>query len=205
MIIYCICLRNLKKIVGSIKENRHKAEEQLEDLQYETSEFSAESVNNILLINSDLRKMVAGLDINSALSVIQGYLDSLPWKSKFRTGEIGKRGNNDSVYYVTPENISLRLKLSNMGLGNINEVIQPFMEKIVFEDDDNNISFEPEVGLTPQEYSSPEFIAMQSRGRSEGEFHSRIRTYIDASGRTVFIKNVPDGYVHTGSKINILS
>lgn len=194
---------SFKNLIDKLGEDQKRAEENLTHQTFEVDRFSVEAINRILLIDSDLKRITAGLGVDDALSVVQGYLNSFSWKARFRTGEPGKpEPDKDSIYYVTPENISLRLKLSNRSTGVILKVIQPFMERIVFEDDIGTILSEPALGLTPQEYSSPEFISLQNKRNVDKEFISKIRQYRDENGRVVLIKNAPGGYVHTGSKIN---
>jgi hypothetical protein len=196
---------DFKKLIANLSESQKSAENDLEGRSFEVDTFSIETINKILLINSDLKKMTVGLDVENALEIVQGYLNSLSWKTRFRTGESGKpESDRDSIYYVTPENISLRLKLSNRVSGDMSKVIQPFMEKIVFEDDANVIFTDPVIGLTPQEYSSPEFMALQDRDGVDHEFVSEIKQYKDESGKILLIKKAQGGCEHTGSKINIV-
>ncbi len=196
---------SFRNLITKHSQGQRELEKQVESLPYETSSFSIEALNKIILIKRDLKKATENLPIETALSAAIGYLDSHQWAARFTSGEIGKRNpDRDSLYYVTPEGASLRLKVSNKTGGLIRQVIQPFMEKIYFEDTQNNISFKPQIGLTPEEYASKEFFELQdSEDEVKASLASRIRVY-RSEGSPVLIKNVPDGYSHTGSQINFL-
>ena len=104
---------------------------------------------------------------------------------------------------MTTEGISLRLKTFNAESGDINQVVQFFAEIIFFEDDDSGIYLDLQVGLTVQEYASPEFLAIQNGGVIKKPFESKIRIYKE-NDRIVFIRNAPNGRSHTGNKVNTI-
>ena len=196
---------SFRNLLTSHSEKRRNLEKSLETLPFGTTSFSPESLNKIILIKKDLGKVVNNLNIEDALSASIGYLDSHKWAARFTTGEPGKRNpDSDSLYYMTPEGASLRLKINNKQHGDINRVIQPFFEKIFFEDitdSENRISFEPHPGLTAHEFVSPEFLAIQRGDAMNDRFESKIRVYTK-NNVPHYVQNVPDGHFHTSSTIN---
>lgn len=193
---------DFKKIIAEQAKRQQEAEKALKNLPYERKKFSPEAVNRIIMINKDLKRIIQGLDAPTALSAVRGYLDSLPWSFTFTSGEVGKATDDDSIYFMTPEGASLRLKRYNMKTGDITKVIQPFMERIVFEDDQSKVFFEPNIGLTVEEYLSPEFLALQKGDEVPDVFESKVRIYNDSGD--FIVKNVLNGLTHTGNKVNTL-
>ncbi len=195
---------SFRSLIAKHAQDQRKLEREVEGLAYETSTFSVEALNKILLIKKDLKKATANLPIETALSAAIGYLDSHQWASRFTSGELGKRNaDSDSLYYVTPEGASLRLKISNKTTGDVDRVIQPFFERIIFQDHQNNILFRPQIGLTAVEYASPEFFALQKSEQAEVPFESKIKIYQKA-GLPFVLRNVENGHSHTSSEINYL-
>lgn len=187
-----------------IRERRRKAEDALEGIPFESPRFSAEAVNRIILIRQSLQRVNAGLEFRKALEATRKLLDSLQWKAKFTTGLVGQPDRaKDSLYYLTPEGISLRLKMASAASGDINQVIRSCKEVTFFEDENNNISFEPRIGLTVQEYVSPEFLGLQNSDRTREPFESKIRIY-KQDNRVILIRNVPNGLHHTGHTVNAI-
>lgn len=187
-----------------IRETQKKADAALEGVPFECRRFPSETINRIILIRKDLKRVTADLDIKRALAVTRGYLDSHPWKAKFTTGLVGQPDRaKDSLYYVTQEGISLRLKMANAEGGDITRVIRSCKEVIFFEDGNNHIFLEPRIGLTVQEYVSPEFLAVQDGGKAKDSFESKVRIY-RKGGQVIFIRNVPNGLSHTGHTVNTI-
>ncbi len=190
-----------KNLVAGIADRKKAWDAEKEAIPSETSTFSAEAINKIILIRKDIPKITKGLDADTALSALTGYLDSHTWLHRFTTGEPGATDpSQDSQYWVTPEGASLRLKMSEARLG-VAKVIQPFCEKIYFLDHNNEICLEPNVGRIAQEYLSREFLRLQGLDAAPGSFESQIRTYAQ-HGKIVAIENTPDGFAHTSTAIN---
>lgn len=185
-----------------IQEQKRRAEQALEGVPFETPRFSAEAVNRVILIRQGIRKVTGSLEFPAALEEARKLLDSLEWKARFTTGAVGEPDpERDSLYYLTPENISLRIKLANVVTRSIHEVIRSCKEVTTFEDDKNNIFLDPAIGLTVQEYVSPKFLEIQNGDRVQEPFESSIRIYKQDS-RITHVQNVPGGLVHTGHKVN---
>ena len=195
---------SFRDVIAKHAQGQQELKREVERLPYETSSFPVEALNKIILIRKDLQKATANLPIEPALSSAIGYLDSHQWASRFTSGDIGKRNpESDSLYWVTPEGASLRLKISNKTTGDINAVIQPFYERVIFQDHQNNVLFKPQVGLVAMEYASPEFFAIQKSEKAEAPLKSRIKIY-QKDGRPYVLENVENGHSHTSSEINFL-
>lgn len=187
-----------------IRERQIKNDAALEGVPFECRKFSAEIVDRTILIRQSLHRVTANLEFLKALEAAKRLLDSVQWKAKFTTGLVGGPDKRrDSLYYMTPEGISLRLKMFNAESGDIKQVIQSFAEMIFFEDDNNNIYLNPRLGLTVQEYASPEFLAIQDGGVTRSGFESKIRIYREGD-HIILIRNVPNGRSHTGNKVNAI-
>lgn len=125
----------------------------------------------------------------AVLSEVMTYLDSLPlWQYKFSTEyKQGRRQPwdwyNDSLYYVTPSGISLRLKKAVVREQGLAGVIQPPQEKVTFENkyDFNQsdsrpkqISTVPQIGWHVEEYQSEDFRQLMASGEISQDFPSHI-------------------------------
>ncbi len=195
-----------KNIVNQMAEGRQRLEKELEGVPFEATTFSPEAINKIILINKDLKKATKGLDTETALAVATAYLDSHSWEARFTSGDVGRLDEREnSMYYVTPEGACLRLRKHYIKKGaDISRVIQPFMEKVVFEDDKESVFSEPRIGLNVQEYSTPEFLKLQnSENETDKPFESHVRVYHLSSGQTVFTsKEGRFHHVHSGDTVN---
>ena len=190
--------------IGTHAKKQAEIAQLVEHLPFEASHFSIETLNKVILITKDLKKVTANLPIETAISAAVGYLDSHRWAARFTSGDKGVRNpTRDSLYYLTSEGISLRLKMTNKDTGDINKVIQPFFEKMFFEDATNNISLQPYIGCTGQEFASRGFLALQDTDKVTEPFESQIRSYTK-DGRPFLIKNVTGGLAHTSSTINFI-
>ena len=158
----------------------------------------------------EIYEKIAGLvdgDAREALINIETYLRGLAcWKYIFTTG-VGKERNNekDSLYFVMPSGLSLRLKRSELSKG-IKSVIQPFMELVCFENEKYQIvSFEPKIGLTTMEYLTKDIYDFQT-GKKEisTDWQSKITLGKNAdTGEIVAID--PDNFAkHNGSPVNYI-
>lgn len=127
------------------------------------------------------------------------------WLYKFTTrndrSEVteAEKQNTDSIYYVTKSRQSLRLRQHDLLKDGMAGVVQPFMEKIFFIDDNANVVDEPVMGKGLFEYATDEFAKAQDE-RHASEFVSRIRRY-DKDGKIVYLNPV-DGHIHKGYEIH---
>ena len=182
---------------------RNMLDRELTNAPFEVNTFSVEAMRMMQSINSCIKEITAGRSIEDDTFAVRKYLDSLRWKHIFTSGEVNKRTDRDSRYYMTDEGASLRLKMFNVEkTGDIRRVVQPFMERIVFEDSRQGIYDEPRVGLTVMEYLSKEFSALQySSGIVRAPFVSRVKVYNTNNGRVV--KPPQDIFhIHTGNEVN---
>ncbi len=156
---------------------------------------------------------------NPILETTALYLDSVPlWKHKFSTSHEPNRhtatAHKDSLYYVTPAGLSLRLKRTNAREEGMKRVVQPFMERIVFmrnnmsinngKVDPADISNEPKIGWWVQEYSSQQFWDIQNMKKPVlGDYKSTVdlTPAKDDTGKIMLVEpqNVAD---HFGSQVN---
>lgn len=193
---------DLVRIAAEARDRREKADKALEGVPFECRRYPSSAINRIILIKKDLKRITADLDIRSALAASRAYLASHKWQARFTTGLVGKPDpGQDSLYYLSPEGISLRLKMANAESGDINQVMRSFKEITFFEDDQSGISLAPKVGLTVQEFVSPEFLELQNGDSAHSTYQSRIRIY-KQGGRIIQIRNVPNGLQHTGHEVN---
>jgi len=191
---------NFFNIIAEQAKRKQEAADRLERSPYSTDSYSVESLSRMIDIREKLNHISDNPNIHVALEEAKEYLNSLSWKHRFTSGDVGRFTERDSLYFVTPENFSIRLKTSNVQTNNIRKVIQPFMEKIFFEDKNNVVYFEPQIGFTVQEYTSKEFLLLQEMGAVKTPFQSNIRQYKLPTG--LHIQNAPNGLEHTGSRVN---
>lgn len=180
---------------------------ELEKLPFRYEKFTAQQINKLLEV---VKKLNDYQQTNSQkiedLNGLISYLDSLDmWKSKFRTGAEASREERDSIYYITENNISLRLKVSELCRG-LRYVIQPFMENIVFLEKEKPDAFYPSeksvLHSTPLEYSSVEFHALQKQTQASTDYISCVPKFYK-TGKLYFVgkpKNL--FHEHSGSEIN---
>jgi hypothetical protein len=191
---------NFFNIIAEQARKKRDAADRLERTPYSIESYSVESLSRIIDIRKNLNRISNNPNINVALEDAKEYLNSFSWKHRFTSGDVVSFTERDSLYFVTPENFSIRLKTSNIQTNNIRKVIQPFMEKIFFEDASNVVYFEPQIGFTVQEYTSKEFLSLQEMDTVETPFQSDIRQYKLPTG--LHIQNAPNGLEHTGSRVN---
>lgn len=167
---------------------------------------------------ADLFKKIDNIT-NPILETAALYLDSVPlWEHKFSTNHDHNRhpatAHKDSLYYVTPAGLSLRLKRTNARERGMEKVVQPFMERIVFmrsnmsinngKADPADISDEPKIGWWVQEYASQEFWDIQNMKKPViGDYKSTVdlTSEKDNAGKTMLVEpqNVAD---HFGDQVN---
>ncbi len=203
-----------KRIVSDKTKDRAETTSYLEGKPFETTTFSPEAINKIILINKVLKGIMnKPIPVEDALAEIQQYLSTHTWRYVFTSGEV-EPSAEDSIYYVTPEGASLRLKRYNVkATGDITKVVIPFHEKIFFFGEKNKIHLEPKIGSDVKEYISSEFLKLQrSNVVVDQAFKSEIRVYnikpgdMPLPGGGLLVKNVPNGHEHQGNKVtSILS
>lgn len=128
------------------------------------------------------------------------YLDRQSiWTNKFVTRNPyehtteDRRAMTDSLYYVTPSGCSLRLLRYSLGKEGLKTVIQPFMEQVIYLDENGRASNAPAVGLSPVEYVTDDFWEALKTPNS-ANFTSRIKKY-ELDGEAYYI-NPNDGDLH---------
>ncbi|HSX41817.1 MAG TPA: hypothetical protein VLE93_00530 [Candidatus Saccharimonadales bacterium] len=99
------------------------------------------------------------------------YLDSLNiWKHKLTTVNQEARIEKfpqpekfDSLYYITPEGVSLRLKRRLVRDEDVHGLVQPYMEKIFFKNyQSEEVKEVPELGLSVIEYTTAGFAKLMT-------------------------------------------
>ncbi len=154
--------------------------------------------NDIVRLESTSRKY---------LQELESYLDTIPvWSTKFSTGENPDQRNEniDSHYYITKSGISLRLKQANLQKQGLAGVIQPLMDKVMFESPDGVLSEQPQVGYATYEYLTPDFLMLQEQGQIENDFTSPLKVYIK-DDKPYYIElpaGAPARYKHEGHYVN---
>jgi len=176
------CSAGLFDAINDFEKKQREIAQDLEELPFEQEHFSAEDIKKVIDIRKQLSSFVkkSEKDSNPEVGLADAikYLDSLDcWIFKFGTGEVGKTAKTDSVYYVMPNGISLRLKRINMKKG-LKYVVEPFMECIVFEKDGKPTE-ELDIGPNVREFCSQEFNNLQNQDSpapDEG-FTSKVKKY----------------------------
>ena len=178
------------------KANQDNLNKSLEGLPVKYEKFTADELAKIIEIKKQLR-------LFKTLDEVIKYLDSLDlWKSKFSTGsKIDFEAGNDSLYYLTDKNISLRIKKANLVKG-LNESIEPFMENSTFSKEKFYPSDIPIVGLIPEEYLSEEFYQLQNKEKIPKEFISKVPKFY--KNNKLFYVGKPKNlrHEHPGNVIN---
>ena len=149
------------------------------------------------------------------LAELERRLDVLRlWQSKFSTmpgsgiGDALERDTAiDSVYYVTPSGISLRLRKVSLEEGRgLAEVALPYQERIIFASDtDRSQTLHPNLGKWVNEYSTRSFQRIFDQPIINADYQSKI--HLHQTGRAVAGLSAPDREwleAHTGDRINHL-
>jgi hypothetical protein len=157
------------KALNQHKQKSLELAKSLENLPVRCEVFSVDKINTLI----EIRKVISRMQ---TIEEVEAYLDSQNiWKTKFSTGgRVDK--DKDSIYYVTDDNISLRLKKADIDRG-LQSVIQPYMENIVFLEGGSSGVFYPSenpiLESTPSEYCSQEFYNLQNTNAVE-DFISQV-------------------------------
>ena len=197
---------SFKNLIGGISADREQLEKRLEGASYESPKFSAESIRRMGVIIRGIREAAKGLEFEPAIAAVKQYLDGLEWKAKFTTDAGKKTEEEDSIYYLTPEGSSLRLRFHDNPT-KIEQVVQYFMEICEFENPDGSgVSSDPHIGWPLDEYLTPEFKALQLKvwqGGEEisGDYVSKIRFYPLSNGSRMIGKLPPETFHHSGHNV----
>ncbi|GEM_PF-3552858 len=130
--------------------------------------------------------------LKKQLADLEASLDRLPfWNRKFSTDNtnngalaeapIAENPERDSIYYITPSSVSLRLKKVNL-INGLNAVVNKFAEKIFFVRK-REISLEPKLGYTVEEYFGEDFSNIIISGQVSFDFQSAIKTFQSSDGK----------------------
>lgn len=168
---------------------------------------SADSMPAIQKLRTKVINSVAHLPIDQAISEAERMLRSqndVHFKFIFPAGNPdAPDSENDSLYFVSDDQYSIRLKRADRSSNDISQVIKSVKEIIVFEDEKRNISFEPERGLHVYEYSSKEFVDMQEGVAPFRECISRKSLGLTQYGNIVVLgKREPGDVRHRGHRVN---
>lgn len=202
-------LEAIKAIKKNQDEQRIKIMEKIEGATVEHETFSEEDIEKIIEIRKKLEEFIKeskkkNKKPNEYLSDVIEYLNSInSWMVVFSTGDVEKLQETDSLYYVMKNGASLRLKRHNLERKGLNNVVQPFMETLFFEDRENADPTEHlSIGVTPMEYCSNEFYNLQNQDKVDGKFISEIRRFYK-DRKLVFVEKPKNLYhEHNGSEIN---
>lgn len=136
-------------VLAELEERRRRKEEWLENSRLEHRTIPREEILGVCAVHRTLADFLDRYGESTDpehLKALVSYLDTLPlWKAKFSTGEYDREHRlviddvMDSLYYLTPSGLSLRLKRSllvdgeKMGEGSdMRAVIQSFADLILF-------------------------------------------------------------------------
>lgn len=219
-----------RDILSEVSARKLRFERKLGLLPYREEEFTAEEIQQIIevkqklntliqLFNQETRGVTLGSERYKQIcgKYLQKTLELLDaasyWSYKFSTeaggAAEGRMGNSpdDSIYYITPRNISLRIKRANINRG-LAAVIQPFFEKVLFEKSDGGYMVStPELGYTVIEYSSHQFLDLQRKETHipKEDFHSPLRMYHE-NDQIVAVRTIKEGETleHRGDRINAI-
>jgi hypothetical protein len=99
---------------------------------------------------------------------------------------------------MTKTDQALRLRKYALIEEGLAGAIEPFTEKIFFENAEGGTTEKPEMGERVVEYVTDEFISAQ-KGETGQEFRSRIRRY-ENNGKIVYLNPV-DSHMHRGYEV----
>lgn len=214
-----------EEIMNDMKREYDQFSQELKTLPFKQETFSQKELNQIIEIRSHLGQYINDFNqevkhlkpgspeyiriCNEHINKVVHYLDQLPiWAYKFSTECGGKSSGSleftpdDSYYYVTPSNISLRLRRVGRDEG-LRTVIQAFMEKIVFRfrtDNQIKILIKPEIGFKVIEHRSKEFKNILEQSKVNQDYTSPIKTYFKDD--EIFFVEATDEEPHEGDRVN---
>lgn len=150
------------------------------------------------------------------LQNLETYLDGLSfWVAKFSTELSGGAGHSlpllpssedDSIYYMSPSGMCLRLKKVLLKEESLSSVVQPIAERVYFEKNLENtreISLTPVVGYSVQEIFTVGLNKALSEYGVRGDFSSRIRVYKEGGKPAAVVVLEDDRFAtHSGDRVN---
>lgn len=142
---------------------------------------------------------------------LEKKLDTLPlWVAKFSTsyddagkadGPLQENPEKDSIYYITPSNVALRLKKSMIANQGGLRVTQPATDLVVFRSPETKeVVLTPTLGFTTQEWLTSNFIHACADVENP-DLHSPIVIF-ERDGRIVGIDVPPHSGDHNGNRVN---
>lgn len=142
---------------------------------------------------------------------LEKKLDTLPlWVAKFSTsyddagkadGPLQENPEKDSIYYITPSNVALRLKKSMIANQDGLRVTQPATDLVVFRSPETKeVVLTPTLGFTTQEWLTSNFIHACADVENP-DLHSPIVIF-ERDGRIVGIDVPPHSGDHNGNRVN---
>jgi hypothetical protein len=208
-----------------LKRKQQERDLRIEGLSLEHQTFSESDIEAARDLGSHLDTMVQealsrleNLHIGSSRYIANGrkeieritdFLDQQVWAYKFTTepgaahGEEMKSSLDDSIYYVASSGVSVRIKRAAIVDHTFREVVQPFMELILFrypDQKDDVFEREPILGLTVRDYVTPAFTqAVQSD--EQNDFTSLLQTHVK-DGSVLAVSGPDDVWMHTGNRVN---
>jgi len=163
------------------------------------SEISKNKINELLLPATEISQKYLD-QILEFLDRQEIFVTKFSTRKKYSKGTEEELTRNDSIYYVTKSGVSLRILQYYLATEGLKGVVQPFMEKAFYTDDDKNVTDDPEIGKTVVEYTSDEFLAKQKQDTVQGEFQSKVKRY-NINGQSFYLNPV-DGHMHISHPIN---
>ncbi|MBU1039285.1 hypothetical protein KKC17_03645 [Patescibacteria group bacterium] len=210
---------------GQFKNKQEQEFSEISKYPFKNEVISVDDLKKLKDIQDSLNNLIKDYNHNAKLtgsgiqkeSLCQQYIVSIEkfldnqniWKYKFSTDSLSGGGTEeplnksvlDSLYYMSESGISLRLKLVNFSKG-LGQVVQPLMEKTVFESIDQLIQIKenPEVGCVVNDYASEEFY--KALNESTENYKSVINIHQDKD----FIKGLTFSgsikHKHLGDRVN---
>ncbi len=202
------------KLVEDLKSAQETEKAALENVPFRLEIIPEGLMRELWNINQELkRKIKQYSSFENPSLVIENYLvsraDIFPFV--FTTGEV-EPSISDSIYFVSPYGISLRLKRADLAKGidgtqppDFTGLVQPMVERIIFLDTKNQrVSLKPEIGLDVEESTSKEFFdSMNSNTPPHSDYQSPIKIY-EQNGQIIKVEN-PHQYIHhPGNIVNVI-
>lgn len=216
----------MSRVLADLNARKKRFLESLEGIPFHTETIPADEINQIITARKLCRQFVEDSErategltkqeklnaLRNRLKELEAKLDELPlWTYKFSTEsegggvadseEMTVNTETDSVYFITPHGVSVRLKKSNLSEG-LQNVITKFAAKIFFVKDDGAISLDPKVGYSVREYFGDDFDNLVWSGVAN-DFPSKIKIFQSDDGKVHAVLADDEGTpVHTGDRVN---
>ncbi|OHA01948.1 MAG: hypothetical protein A3C12_01095 [Candidatus Sungbacteria bacterium RIFCSPHIGHO2_02_FULL_49_20] len=200
-------LMRSEKVLAELRAKKQAFEESLRGLPKEFHLIPQEEHKQIVEVKGFLAEFLeaAGIELLAEkryqkFTELTEALDRMAlWKNKFSTESAGGPSDNvplepfnpaeDSIYYMTPSGMSLRLKTANLQEG-LWSVVQQIAEKILFVGSEE-VAEVPRIGFRVKEFFSDSGLDFYKRGNQIAAVfkHTEDGTYFS-----------PD--VHSGDRVN---